>query len=247
MKRALPLAAGMALLLTACGGAGGNDSASAKPAGPTATVPAPGGGDWTTQIAMTPEGGVRMGNPNAPVKLVEFASMTCHVCRDFAAESAGALEDKYIKTGQVSFEFRNFVRDQFDIVGSLLARCGGPAPFFKISEQMFAEQDATLAKAQAIPASEMAAMNGLPPTQQFARLAAATGLDKFVGMRGIPASKAQACLADETEVNRLVAMRDAASKTYQVQGTPTFLINGKVVPETVSWAQVEQRIQAALR
>lgn len=248
MKIILLLASTATFLLAACENSAKTESnTAASPAGDNPVAAAPGAADWTTQVVETPEGGYRMGNPDAPVKLVEFGSMTCHVCRDFAADSAGALEDKYIKTGQVSFEFRNFVRDQYDIVASLLARCQGPGPFFKLTEQMFAEQDAFIAKAQAISAADVKALDALPTGQQFVRLAGVMGLDKFVGMRGVPSAKANACLADDAQLNRLVAMNQAASKEYEIRGTPTFLINGKAVTEAVQWKALEPKIQAALR
>ena len=66
-----------------------------------------------------------MGNPNAEVKLVEFGSMTCPHCAEFDEQGGKPLIDNYVKNGQVSFEFRNFVRDPFDMTASLIARCGG--------------------------------------------------------------------------------------------------------------------------
>lgn len=252
MKIILVLASTASLLLAACDNSAKTDSNTvASPAGANGVAAAPGATDWTTQVVQTPEGGYRMGNPNAPVKLVEFGSMTCHVCRDFAADTAGVFEDKYIKTGQVSFEFRNFVRDQYDIVASLLARCQGPGPFFKLTEQMLAEQDAFIAKAQAISAADIKAMDALPTGQQFVRLAGVMGLDKFVGMRGVPSAKANACLTNEAELNRLVAMNQTASKDYEIRGTPTFLMNGTPVESppigTSFWDDLEPKIQAALK
>ena len=247
MKTTLLLAAG-ALALAGCGQAGTNTSGATPAASgrATAAVAAPAGTDWTTTVAQTPEGGMRMGNPNAPVKLVEFASMTCGVCGRFSAESTQALEEKYIKTGQVSFELRNFVRDPLDMAASLLARCNGPAPFFKLTEQMFAQQGEILGRAQAISPSDAAALQAAPGQQSLVRYAQLTGLDSFVSMRGIPAARANACLTNEAELNRLVEINQAASRQYRITGTPTFLINGEVVPNATTWAAIEPAIQAAL-
>lgn len=254
MKFVAVLVAGAALVLTGCDGKGD--------AGPTAVtnsgiVPAgaPGGApasaNWAETVVATPEGGFRMGNPNAPVKLVEFGSMTCHVCRDFSKDATAPLEDNYVKSGQVSYEFRNFVRDQYDIVASLLARCGGAAPFFKLTEQMYTEQDAFIAKAQAISEADIKAWGALPMSQQLVKVAEAMGLDKFVGMRGIPAAKAQACMTNEAELNGLVERTQSAAKQYNIQGTPTFLINGKPVDPPTStnvsfWQDLEPKLKAAI-
>ena len=185
-----------------------------------------------------------MGNPDAPVKVVEFASMTCSFCAEFSRQSNPALYDRYVRSGQVSFEFRNFVTNQIDVVASLLARCGGPQPFFKLTEQMFANQADMLGKVQA-NAPLLAAAEAAPGQQTFVKVAEAIGLDKFVGMRGIPAAKANACLTNEAELNRLVAMNNAAAKQYKIPGTPTFLINGEMV-EPQRWADLETRLQAEL-
>ena len=246
------LLAAAALTLAGCDKAGAGAAGTATPAAgatPIKAVAAPAGTDWTTTVVQTPEGGFRMGNPDAKIKLVEFASMTCVHCKNFSAQSADVLKNQYVKSGQVSFEFRNFVTNQIDVVQSLLARCGGTGPFFTLTEQMFAEQDATLAKVQA-GAAEMQAAEALPGAQTFVRVAEIAGLDKFVGMRGIPAAKAQACLTDKVELDKLVAMNQAAVKDYKSPATPSILFNGKLleappVGEEV-WPNLEPQIKAAL-
>lgn len=248
MKTTLLLAAG-ALALAGCGETGAGDTAPAASGRATAAVAAPAGTDWTTTVAQTREGGFRMGNPNAPVKLVEFASMTCSHCRDFATQSSPAMYDRYVKTGQVSYEFRNFVTNPIDVAASLLARCGGPQPFFTLTEQMFANQDEILNRVQAGGAALQAAQQS-PGAQALVKVAEVAGLDKFVAMRGIPAAKANVCLTNEAELNRLVEMNQIASKQYNIPGTPTFLINGEIVEPpargTELWPHVESKLQAAL-
>ncbi|MCA1653471.1 MAG: DsbA family protein, partial [Sphingomonadales bacterium] len=90
-----------------------------------APVAAPNGGDWTTVVSRTPAGGFVMGNPNAKVKLIEYGSLTCPHCAEFEEKGGKPLIDNYVKKGLVSFEFRNFVRDPYDITAALIARCGG--------------------------------------------------------------------------------------------------------------------------
>ena len=248
MTKTTLLLAAAALALTGCGDAGGAGTAAA-PAGGNAALAtvSPAGTDWTTTVVPTAEGGMRMGNPDAPVKLVEFASMTCHVCKEFEEDSTPALEQNYIKSGQVSYEFRNFVRDPIDIAASLLARCGGPGPFFKLTEQLFGEQDALLQRAQAISPADVKSLEGLSTSQEIVRLAQLTGLDKFAGMRGIPAAKANACLSNEAEINGLVARTQEAANQNKIQGTPTFLLNGEVMsppPRTTTfWQGVEAELK----
>src|SRR3954463_15313398 len=78
----------------------------------------PKGGDWTMVTNATPQGGFMMGNPNAKVKLVEYGSLTCPHCREFDEKGVPTLIGTYIKSGQVNWEFRNYVRDSFDIAAT---------------------------------------------------------------------------------------------------------------------------------
>ncbi len=229
------------LLLAGCD----QKSATSPKAGPVAAVKPPAGSDWITTVAETPDGGMRMGNPNAPIKLVEYGSMSCSHCAEFSEKSAEVLKANYISSGKVSYELRNYVRDPMDLTATLLARCGGPGPFFPLAEQMFADQANWFTKIQAITPADQQALAALPPAQQFAKFATIIGLDGFVRQRGISAQKASACLANTAETEKLVKMRDRANTEFNLSGTPTFLINGQVVPETTTWESLEPKLKAA--
>src|SRR5881397_817088 len=82
----------------------------------------PSGGTWA-DVANATSAGFMMGNPNAKVKLVEIGSLSCPHCKAFDDEGVPALIEKYVKTGLVSWEFRNYVRDAFDLTATLVARC----------------------------------------------------------------------------------------------------------------------------
>ena len=236
--------AALALVLGGCGGdETGTANQSAAQNVPLKQVAAP-NGDWTQLVAATPQGGFVMGNAAAPVKLVEFGSLTCGHCAAFAEEGVPTLVEKYVKSGQVSFEFRNLVRDPVDLAAALLARCNGPAAFFPLTEQLFAAQQDWYGKAAALSAEQQQAIGASP--QPAVGYAQAAGLDQFVRVRGVPAAKAQACLADQAQVQQIVQQNAEASKEYQISGTPTFLINGKVV-DGGDWKAIEPQIQAALR
>src|SRR3546814_11139193 len=89
---------GLALLTAAC-----NQDAATNNADAAANKLAPARGkDWTKVVVATTEGGVRMGNPDAPVKLIEFASFTCPHCREFNAAAEDVLTSKYVASGKVS-------------------------------------------------------------------------------------------------------------------------------------------------
>ena len=145
------LVAGLAATTAACGdkkpdstaaetAPATTDATAATPAAAPVSATAPAGQDWTQVVAATPEGGFRMGNPDAKVKLVEFASLTCPHCREFHEAALSTIKSKYVASGNVSYEFRNFVLNGPDFAASLLARCQGPQPFFGLLNAFFTDQ-----------------------------------------------------------------------------------------------------------
>jgi protein-disulfide isomerase len=238
-----------AFAVTACNAEKSGDAA-ATSSGPVKAVPPPNGGDWTTVVAATPEGGFVMGNPNATVKIVEFGSMTCPHCREFDETGVKPLTEQYVKTGRVSFEFRNFVRDGYDLAASVVARCGGPSSFFGLTRQLYADQPDWIGKIQAADPAQMQAIGALPTNQQLAAVAKLAGLPQWAALRGLPSAKTEACLADPATPTKLVQMQsDAVAQIPNFPGTPTFLLNGKMVdikPGATVWSQVEGAIKSAL-
>jgi protein-disulfide isomerase len=244
----LGAAAVLAFAIAGCGDdAAGGGNATAQKNFQVQKIAAPNGGDWTQMVSETPEGGFRMGNPDAKVKVVEFGSMTCGACAAFSQQGEPELIEKYVKSGQVSFEFRNFVRDGADLSAALLARCSGPSAFFPLTDQLFAAQGEWLGKLQTMSPEQQQQLGTLPPGQAAVGFAQAAGLDQFVRVRGIPAAKAQSCLADAAQVQRLVSMNETAVKEHQIAGTPTFLINNNVVPNSANWKSLEPAIQQSLQ
>jgi protein-disulfide isomerase len=245
MKLTHILAASVAILTSAaaCNAEKGSEAAASSV--PIKPIAAPNNGDWSAMVGETPEGGFVMGNPNAPVKLVEYGSMTCPHCAEFDEEGAKPLIEKYVKSGRVSFEFRNFVRDPYDITATLIARCGGPSSFFGLTRGLFAEQKDWIGKIQAAPTEQQQALMGMPPQQQFGAIATLAGFQQWAAMRGVPSAKSAACLADEATTTKLVQMQTDAVSQYNVPGTPAFLINGSLV-EGSNWDALEPKLRAAI-
>lgn len=245
MTNRLTLAAlGAALALAGCGDAG-NGNATNAAASSAAPVAAPNGGDWTTTVSKTPEGGFIVGNPNAPVKLVEYLSLTCSHCAEFAETAFEPLMNNYVKKGTVAFEVRNYVRDPIDVAGALITRCNGAEPYFALTDQALAQQTAFIQAAQSVSQAEMQRMSTLPPAQQFQVLADQVGLDEFAQTRGISADQASACLSDKAALDELINMQKAANEQYQIPGTPAFLINGELVTDAGTWEALEPKLRAA--
>lgn len=235
---------GAALLATGCEKKAGQAPVPTQGAGPVTAAPTEGG--WLETVSATPEGGFVLGNPAAKVKIVEFSSMTCPHCADFAVNHLPELKAKYIVPGDVSLEVRNFIRDPIDVTASLVARCGGAQSFYKMTEQMFADQRTWIEKYQTLAQADQTKIGQLPENQQYAALAKAGGLDEFAMQRGLPAERVNACLMDLKARDQLVAMNKAASDNYKLSGTPSFLINGEMVDNAFDWASLEPRLKAAL-
>ena len=231
----------LSLTLAACGK---TDAGNSTAASPVDAVAAPAGTSWSSTVTATPDGNFVMGNPQAKVKLLEFASYTCSHCRDFAAEASDEIR-KIVDTGKMSYELRNFVRDPIDISTSLLARCGGKDLFYPLSDQFFANQNAMFEKAQALGDAQYQQLMSAPPAQRFGQLADAIGLIDFAKQRGIAEDQAKQCLADTAAAEKLAKGVETASSEYKIEGTPTFILNGTVLENTANWATLQSKLKQA--
>ena len=104
---------------------------------------------------MRPPAGFMMGNPNAKVKLVEIGALTCPHCREFDEKGVPTLVDKYVKSGQVSWEFRTYLLNGFDIPAALIARCNGAKTYFPLVRAMYKDQPVWVGKIQATPPAQL--------------------------------------------------------------------------------------------
>ncbi len=244
--RFLGAAALAAFALAGCGGdksnSSGNLAAVANESGNVALpqIAAPNNGDWTTVVEETAENGYRMGNPDAPVKLVEYASITCHVCAEFSETGHNELVNEFVKSGQVSWEYRFYPIFPTDPGLFMLLRCQGPGPFFGLSEQLYATQREWVERAG--PAQ--ATIQGLPLDQQPAAWVRATQLDQFFRQRGLPQGRIDQCLASQEELQRLAASKDRGDREG-VTGTPSFFINGERVQVT-AWSALKPLLRQAI-
>jgi protein-disulfide isomerase len=241
------LVAGLAALsLAACSGSGSSGGSNAIASAPVAAKPAPAGQNWTETVVKTPEGGYRMGNPDAPIKLVEYGSRTCPTCGAFGQTGQKPLTERYVSTGKVSYEFRDYmVHGAPDFAPSLLGRCVGTATFFPLLEAMYLAQPQFEAKLQDQAATNalQAKLAGQSPNAAAAAWGDYLGYVDFVKQRGIPEPKARACIADRKaldEIQTMMTTGDGASVT----GTPSFFLNGTKL-DGVSWPDIEAALKGA--
>jgi protein-disulfide isomerase len=252
MKSTYLICALVALLpLTACNKgkeAAPTDSSSAayKP------VPPPADGDWTQIVTPTPAGGFMMGNPTAKVHLIEYGALTCPHCRAFDESGVTPLIEKYVKPGKVSYEFRNYLLNSFDLGASLIARCNGAKNFFALTRALYKDQPEWVGKIQTAPQDQIQALQNIPQDQVAAATAKLAGLPQWAAMRGVPEAKTAQCLSNAAEVDRLVQMTSDATAQYpDFPGTPTFIIDGKMVEmtgvtEAQVWPTLEKKLNEAL-
>lgn len=238
----LTFAAPLALGLAGCGDSATTEGPVAE-SEPIADIAAPAGQSWADTATVSDYDGYVMGNPNAPIKLVEYASLTCGACAAFSTEAAEPLRDEYINTGVVSYEIRNQVHNPIDLVLARLVRCGQPESFHPLAEQTWSNLSQVLQQAQSNPQALEAAM-GLPEDQRFVAIAEAGGLLDFFAARGLSRDQARSCLADIASVMAIAERSEQQSTEFNVTGTPTFFINGSRVDGT-SWAVVEPLLQTA--
>jgi protein-disulfide isomerase len=200
--------------------------------------------DWSRIVVLTPEGGFRMGNPAAKVKLVEYGSLACPHCRHFEETGYKPLVGNYVRSGRVSYEFRNILITAPDISVTLLTRCAGPAKFFPMSQVVYATQPYWEKRIAAMSDADNAAVQAMSNQQQIVRFAEVTGLVPVAARFGVTPARARQCLMDTKALQRVLDVEQAANNRG-INHTPTFLINDKV-SESSTWEQLEPELKSAL-
>lgn len=237
-----------ALALAACGGSTSGSGNSTAASAPVAAKAAPAGKQWSETVVKTPDFGYRMGNPDAPIKLVEYGSRACPFCAQFEADGFPLLKAQYIESGKVSYEFRDYpIHGALDIAPILLGHCVDESAFFPLLEAMMANQQTLLAKEQEV-GQKVQGMQGASPQTIATTFAQDLGYLDFVKQRGVPDAKARACLADPTQLDALTKATAKANADHNVTSTPTFLINNEPVtlePTGPAWPQLEQALKRA--
>ncbi len=177
------------LLLAATG------PASAQPAEPKGT-----GG------AATPTASEQdrvLGKPEAPITIIEYASLTCPHCAHFAADVLPKIKEKWIDTGKAKLILRDFPLDEAALRAAVVARCAPPERFYPLVETFFATQDKWV-------------------VEQHWKAA----LQRIAQLAGISKKKFEACAADKKLEDAVAQSRLTAATKFGVDSTPTFFVNG---------------------
>jgi len=204
---ALALAAGSALA----------QSAPATPA-PAATAAA----DALTAPVPLPD--IAEGSPNAPVTIVEFASMTCSHCAAFQAETWPALKAKYVDAGKVKFVLREFPFDPLAAAAFMVARCAGPEKRNAVVDQLFAQQKTWAFVEEPVPPLRAIAT-------QF----------------GLSQADFETCLDNQALYQSVKKSKELAAQRLGVDSTPTFFVNGQKLEGAHPIADFDAIIQPLLK
>jgi protein-disulfide isomerase len=161
--------------------------------------------DVATLMQEGPLEDIVIGNPDAPITIVEYASMTCPHCARFHTDVFPTLKKKYVDTGKVRFVFREFPLDGLAVAASMLARCAGKDRYYPMVSGLFDTQ-----KTWAVPGEE--------GKEKLLLIAKQAGFSK---------EQFDQCLADKDLFDKIVAVRKRAHEEFGVDSTPSFFINGK--------------------
>ena len=171
-----------------------------------------------------PLGDFAIGSKDAPVTIVEYASMTCSHCATFHVQTYPALKTRYVDTGKVRYILREFPLDPLAAGAFMLARCAGEAKYFDVIDALFKGQK-TWAFAQ----------NPIPP------------LFAVVRQHGFNEQSFEKCLSDQKMLDSIDEVRRRGAEKFGVNSTPTFFINGKVLRGALTIDQIEREIQPFLK
>ena len=154
-----------------------------------------------TLEAMLAEGS--LGNDKAPVSVIEYASLTCPHCADFANNTFPAFKQKYVDSGKVHYLYRDFPFDQPGLRAAMMVRCAGQERFFGFLEILFKSQTSWAAAAD--------------PIAELAKIARLGGMSK---------EDFDVCMNDKPLMDGILKGEMEAQDKFKVEATPTFIING---------------------
>ena len=180
----------------------------------------------TELMAPQPLPDMVLGAKNAPVTVVEYASMTCPHCAHFDETTYPKVKKNYIDTGKVRWILREFPLDPLAAAAFMLARCAanGSAPrYYDMVNTLFHQQDT------------WAVEKPIPPLLAIAKQA------------GMTEEKFKACLSDQKELDKVQAERERGIKQFKVNATPTFFIDGTSHEGALEYDQFAKLLDAALK
>lgn len=168
-----------------------------------------------------------LGKVDAPVTVVEYASFTCPHCANFHATVWDGFKKNYIDAGKVKFVYREVYFDKFGLWAAMVARCGGPEKYFGISDILYNSQKDWLASGDEKGISD--------------------ALKKIGLTAGMTQDQVNTCLNDNDQAKAMVTAYQTNATNDNIQGTPTFLINGEAHSGEMSYDEFAALLDAKLK
>ena len=166
-----------------------------------------------------------MGNPDAAVTVIEYASFTCPHCASFHEGTFKELKENYIDTDKINFVYREVYFDRFGLWGGMVARCGGPEKYFGIADLIYQSQANWTS-------------SGDPAT-------IADELKKLGLLAGLSQETVDACMQDGDMAKAMVAVFQQNAEADGITSTPSFVINGENY-SNMSYEQFSQLLDEKL-
>ena len=166
-----------------------------------------------------------LGDPDAPVKVIEYASFTCPHCADFHRDTFKDFRAQYIDTGRVHFTYREVYFDRYGLWASMIARCAGDERFFGVADLLYQQQSQWAREADAVAVADA-----------LKRIGAQAGLDQ---------ATLDACLTDAGQAEALVAWYQENAQRDGIRSTPSFLINGELHGGNMGIGQIGRLVEEA--
>lgn len=196
--------------------------------------------NWATATAVTADGSHRLGNPDAPLKLVEYVSYTCPHCAHFHKEADPVLRLTMVPKGQISVTVTNFLRNPIDLTVAMLTNCGDPKRFFVRHNAFFASQDKWLAKAEATNREQQQRWYQGDFPARMRAMASDLGFYDQTASWGLSRAQTDQCFANTAMLDKLKGQQGEV-QALGLQGTPSFTLNGNLL-DGHDWATVSKAI-----
>ncbi len=167
--------------------------------------------------AQTPPEDRVLGKADAPITIIEYASLTCPHCAAFHKDILPQVKAAYVETGKAKLIYRDFPLDQIALKAAALARCAPADRYYAFLDVLFQQQS-----------SWSSAPDPMVPLARIGRLG------------GLSEAQFKSCMEDQALADSILASRLVGSRDMQVDATPTIIVNGKKIPGVRNFEELDK-------
>ena len=165
-----------------------------------------------------------IGEKEAPIKMIEFASLTCGHCAKFHNEVFPLIKKNFIDTGKIHFTYNDFPLDKYALKASVIARCSGNQKFFSFLKVLYSKQ------------------KDWTRTQDPFK-----SLLKIAKLGGLKNDEIKVCVGNKSIEDGLLKQRLKSTKTYDIKATPTIYLNAKKYDGDLTYEALKLKIESLLK